>query len=124
MEFIIFIYDKYSIVNSLEKDADYCSYLIGKSEKVIPNTSLEALSLFQDEMYNHQIFSEIMMKFRPNIKFIKKKKLSISRKKFKSKYSFLLKTLSYRLKKENGNNEIFILSSYLGLLRNTTSNKA
>ena len=80
---------------------------------------MEALSLFQDEMYNHQIFSEIIMKLRPNIKFIKKKKkiINIKKKNLNQKYSFLLKTLSYRLKKENGNNEIFILSSYLGLLR-------
>ena len=55
------------------KEKKYFYNYVNLKNRLIPNTSSEANYLFQDEFFNHKIFTEILFKIRPNISFIEKK---------------------------------------------------
>lgn len=119
IRFIIFTFDKYSTVRKLSKKKKYSYYYVDLKNKLTPNTSSEANFLFQDEYYNHKIFTDISLQLRPNIIFIEKKIPDIrsSFSNAKLNFSFSLNLLSFLFKKVKKKNEIFIISSYLGLFK-------
>ena len=117
--FIIFVFDKYSVVNKLSKKNEYTYYYVDLKDKLIPNTSSEANYLFQDEYFNHKIFTDILFKIRPNVTFIEKKT-----KNFESKFSnprfffsFFFNLLASITNFKRIKNEIFVISSYLGIFK-------
>ena len=70
LRFTIFVFDKYSVAKKLSKEKKYFYNYVNLKNRLIPNTSSEANYLFQDEFFNHKIFTEILFKIRPNISFI------------------------------------------------------
>ena len=119
LRFIIFVYDKYSTVKKISKKQKYFYNFINLDKKFIPNTSSEANYLFQNEYYNHKIFSKILFKLRPKISFIEKRDKSIKSKFSNPKinFSYILRSLSFLSNFKKIKNEIFIIHSYLSFYK-------
>ena len=119
LRFIIFVYDKYSVVKKLSKKQKYFYNFINLDDKFIPNTSSEANYLFQNEYYNHKIFSEVLLKLRPNITFIEKKITGLKSEFSNPKInlSYILSALAFLSNFKKIKNEIFIISSYLSTFK-------
>ena len=119
LRFTIFVFDKYSVAKKLSKEKKYLYNYVNLKNRLIPNTSSEANYLFQDEFFNHKIFTEILFKIRPNISFIEKKTTSIKSKFSNPKINFSLffNFFSFLTNLKKIKKEVFIISSYLGTLK-------
>lgn len=119
MQFIVFAYDKFYTLSMLPKKK-YTVISLRDQNNLTPNSSREANYLFQNDFYNNEFFISILKKINPNIKIIKKKyffnnQFKILKNKNK-KYLNFFEFLNNINKKES---EVFIISTYLGLLKET-----